>query len=401
MDREKATEQLTAALGAFHGRFKVMYGQVCVRVDKGTYLSTGGNKILADITEDSYELCNINAGDLGEIFRKRPDINAVLFGCSADTVKASEESESIPVALEDLARLTGAELKVIPDTSVASILEGVKDASVCLIKGVGAIAVGSNCRKAAVGAQIVEKACEAEVHGRLIGGTEALDRDLAEKYRKEFVSDYTQRNEEPYVNYVNYDEEEFALRSSLIDHGRELVEHDLSYGSWGNLSVRLNDHEMLITPSSMDYYDIKIEDIVKVDINTLEFGNQRIPSTEVRMHAKAYRELQGCNAIVQTRSNAMSVFAACKAGFVLGTGNLTDLIGDVMVTDYAEPGTDELAEAVVSTLRSTHACIIPHHGAVFYGPSLDVLLAIAEAVELKARNILMFDSGIPEEKEEE
>ena len=399
MDREKAAEQLTAALGTFHGRFKIMYGQACVRADKAAYLSTGGNKILADIAEDSYELCDINAGELGEIFRSRPDINAIVFGCSADTVRASEESDSISVALEDLARLTGSELRVIPDTSAASILEGVKDASVCLIKGVGAIAVGSNCRKAAVGVQIVEKACEAENHGKLIGGTVPIDRDLAERYRKDFISDYTKRNEEPYVNYVNYDEEEFALRSSLIDYGRELVERDLSYGSWGNLSVRLNEHEMLITPSSMDYYDIKIEDIVKVDISTLEYGNQRIPSTEVMMHAKAYRELPGCNAIVQTRSNAMSVFAACRAGFVLGTGDLRDLIGDVRVTEYAEPGTEELAEAVVSTLRITHACIIPHHGAVFYGPSLDVLLAIAEAVEMKARNILMFDSGIPEEKE--
>lgn len=400
MDREKAAEQLSEALNTFHGRFKIMYGQACVRVDKDTYLNTGGNKILADITEDSYELCDINTGDLGEIFRRRPDINAVLFGCSADTVRTSEEANAIPVALEDLARLTGANLKVIPDTSVTSILEGLKDSSVCLIKGVGAIAVGSNCRKAAVGAQIVEKACEAEVHGRLIGGTSPIDSDLAEKYRKDFLSDYTMRNEEPYVNYVNYDEEEFALRSSLIDYGRDLVARDLTYGSWGNLSIRLNENEMLITPSSMDYYDIKIEDIVKVDINTLEYGNQRIPSTEVRMHAKAYRELPGCNAIVHTRSNAMSVFAACKAGFVLGTGDLRDLIGDVLVTDYAEPGSEELAEATVSTLRRTHACIIPHHGAVFYGPSLDVLLAIAEAVELKARNILRFDSGLPEDTEE-
>ena len=397
MDREKAAEQLTNALKGFHGRFKKMYGQVCVRAGKDAYLSTGGNKILAEIDEDSYELCDIKVGELGEIFSKRSDINAILFGCSPDMVRVSEEADSIPVSLEDLARLTGSELRVIPSTSAADILDGVSSASVCLIKGVGGIAIGSNCRKAVVGAQILEKACEAELHGKLIGGTEPIDKELAEAYRKEFVSDYTNRNEEPYVNYVNYDETEFALRSSLIDHGRELVRRDLSYGSWGNLSVRLNDHEMLITPSSMDYFDIKIEDIVKLDINTLEYGKQRVPSTEVKMHAKAYKELPGCNAIIQTRSNAMSVFAACKAGFALGTGDLRDLIGDVRVTGYAVPGSDELAEEVVSTLRSTHACIIPHHGAVFYGPSLEVLLAIAEAVEMKARNILRFDSGIPAE----
>ena len=394
MDKEKAAEQMTNALNGFHGRFKIMYGQLCVRVDSKTYLSTGGNKILADISEDSYELCDINVGDLGAIFRSRSDINAILFGCSADTVKVSEETDILPVALEDLARLTGSGLKVIPDAAASSILSGIKDASVCLIKGTGAIAVGSNCRKAVAGIQIVEKACEAEVHGELIGGTIPLDGTLADKYRKNFETDYTKRNEKPHVDYVNYDEEEFKLRSKLIDHGKDLVRRDLSYGSWGNLSLRLNEDEMLITPSSMDYFDIKIEDIVKVNIHDLKYGKQRIPSTEVRMHAAVYREYPECGAIIQTRSNAISVFAACEAGFALGGGELQDIIGDIKVTDYAKPGSEALAETVVSTFKDTHACIIPHHGAVFYGPSLDVVLAIAEAVEMKARNLLMFETNL-------
>lgn len=385
---------MTKALNGFHGKFKAMYGQLCVRVDKNTFLSTGGNKILAEITEDSYELCDINSGDLGEIFTRRSDINAILFGCTADAVAVSENAEVIPVTLEDLARLTGSELKVIPDASVANILAALKDSSVCLIKGTGAIAVGSNSRKAVAGIQIVEKACEAEVHGKILGGTVPIEKALADGFRKDFLSDYINRNEEPFAEYFKYDEEEFAVRSSLIEHGKDLVKRDLSYGSWGNLSVRLNDDEMLITPSSMDYFDIKIEDIVKVNIHTLDYGNQRVPSTEVRMHAAAYRNFPDCKAIIQTRSNAISVFAACKAGFTLGEGELQELIGDVKVTEYALPGTEELGEAVVSTFSDTHACIIPHHGAVFYGPSLDVVLAIAEAVEMRARNLLSFDSGL-------
>ena len=385
---------MTKALNGFHGKFKAMYGQLCVRVDKNTFLSTGGNKILAEITEDSYELCDINSGELGEIFTRRSDINAILFGCTADAVAVSENADTVPVTLEDLARLTGSELKVIPDASAASILAALKNSSVCLIKGTGAIAVGSNSRKAVAGIQIVEKACEAEVHGKILGGTVPLEKALADEFRKDFLSDYINRNEEPYAEYVKYDEEEFAVRSSLIEHGKDLVKRDLSYGSWGNLSVRLNDDEMLITPSSMDYFDIKIEDIVKVNIHTLEYGNQRIPSTEVRMHAAAYRNLPDCKAVIQTRSNAISVFAACRAGFALGGGELQELIGDVKVTEYALPGTDELGNAVVSTFSDTHACIIPHHGAVFYGPSLDVVLAIAEAVEMRARKLLSFDSGL-------
>ena len=392
--RDQAAIIMTNALKGFHGKFKRMYGQLCVRVDDKTFLSTGGNKILSEITEDSYELCDIKSGDLGEIFTRRSDINAILFGCSTDTVAVSEKADTIPVALEDLARLTGSELKVIPDSSAASILTAISDTSVCLIKSTGVIAVGTNCRKAVAGAQIVEKACEAEVHGELLGGTVPIEKALADGLRKDFISDYINRNEDPNAEYVKYNEAEFAVRGSLVDHGKELVRRDLSYGSWGNLSVRLNDDEMLITPSSMDYFSIRMEDIVKVNIHTLEYGNQRIPSTEVRMHAAVYREYPDCRAIIQTRSNAISVFAACEAGFTLGEGDLQELIGDVKVTDYALPGSEELGETVVSTFKDTHACIIPHHGAVFYGPSLEVVLAVAEAVEMKARNLLSFDSGL-------
>lgn len=394
MDRDKAEELLMNAVKGFHGRFKKMYGQISVRVDKDFYLSTGGNKLLAGIVPEDFELCDITTGDLAYLFRNKPDVNVIIFGCSADTVKASESASSIRVSLEDLARLTGSELVVVADSSPAAIFRGLRDSDVCLIRGVGAIAACSNTKKAVAGIQIVEKACEAEIHGRMIGGVVPLSKSFAESYRKSFLNDYTRRNETPHNGYIGSDEEEFRLRAQLVDFGKDLVRRDLSYGSWGNLSVRLNENEMLITPSSIDYFEITIEDIVKVNIHTLDYGNQRIPSSEYRMHAMAYAELPDCEAIIHTRSNAISVFAACEAGFRLGGGELQDLIGDVRVTGYAEPGSEALAKAVVTTLRQTHACIIPHHGGVFYGPSLDVVFAIAEAVEMKARNILGFDAPV-------
>lgn len=394
MDRDQAALIMSNALNGFHGRFKRMYGQLCMRVDDFFFLSTGGNKILSEISDESFELCDISSGELGEIFRKRSDINAILFGCSADTVKVSEDRDSVQVALEDLAMLTGAELKVIPDVSAANILEALTDASVCLVKGTGVITVGSNCRKAVAGAQIVEKACEAENHGSMLGGTVPIEKALADRFRKDFITDYVNRNEDRNIEYVKYNEDEFALRGSLMDHGKDLVRNDLTYGSWGSLSLRLNDNEMLITPSSMDYFDIRTEDIVRINIHTLDYGNQRIPSTDVKMHAALYRDFPDCGAVIQTCSNAISAFAACRAGFSLGEGGIQDLIGDVLVADCALPGSDELALTVASTMRDTHACVIPNHGAVFYGPSLEVVAAIAEAVEMKARNLLSFDSGL-------
>ena len=391
MDYEQGSQLLTNALKGFHGKFKKMYGQMALRLDDKTYLTTGGNKALSDITEEYYEVCDINTGDLGLIFSRRSDINAIIFGGSHDAVEASESEDDISVSLEDMAMISGPLLKIIPSSNPEDILSALENSGVCLIKGMGAIAACSNMKKAVAAIQIAEKECEARNHGAMIGGTIPLDAAVASNCRLNFINDYTNRNEDESVPFVGYEEEEFSLRNQLIEYGKNLVRKDLSYGSWGNLSVRLNDDEMLITPSSMDYFEIRIEDIVKVNIHTLEYGDQRMPSSEAPMHAMIYRSFKDAGAIIHTHSNGISVFAACEAGFKLKDSSMNELIGDVLLTKAAPAGSEDLASSVCETLSSTHACIIPHHGAVFYGPSLDVVFAIAEAVDMRARNLLNFD----------
>ena len=147
----------------------------------------------------------------------------------------------------------------------------------------------------------------------------------------------------------------------------------------------------------MDYFDIKPEDIVRMNINTLIYGDQRVPSSESLMHAAVYRHIPDCNAVVHTHSNGISVFAACEAGFAAVDPQVKELIGDVMVTAKARPGSPQLASAVAETMAKTHAAVIPHHGAVYTGPSIEVAFAIAEAVELRARNLLGFNDDRAEE----
>ena len=398
MKYEQGTELMLDALRGIHGRFKKLYGQMALRLDEDTYLLTGGNKQMSAIEEESFVVCDINEGGLSEVFRSRSDVNAILFGITQDMVTVSESGDPVRVTLEDLAQLTGPELKVIEDFSPDNILKALEESSVCLVRGMGGIATGSNPKKAVAGIQIMEKACEAEIHGRLIGGTVPLSAELAQRCRDEFIHDYVNRNEEKMVPFVGFEEREFTLRGKLIEMGKSLVKQDLSYGSWGNLSVRLNESEMLITPSSMDYFEIRPEDIVRVNINTLLYAEgQRIPSGESLMHAALYRQDPGCGAVIHTHSNGISVFAACEAGFAARNRSVRNVIGDVKITRAARPGSPELAAAVAGTMLTTHAAVIPHHGAVFTGPSLDMAFKIAQAVEIRARNILGFDTR-PEEE---
>lgn len=391
MTTDEAVQVLLDGLKGFHGRFKKIYGQVALRIDEDTYLMTVGNHQLSAIIEDDLQVCDINSGDLGVIFNARPDINAFIFGCSQDTVTASDELDVLPIALEDMAQIAGDAVKITPDASPKALLNGLAKCDVCLVKGSGAISVGKTVKSAVAAMHILEKSCEAYNHGKMLEGVKPLSSERALALRENYIKNYVETNDAGTVNYIGFDEKSFQMRSDVIDYGKKLIDEDLAYGSGGNLSIKLSDEAMLINPSAMDYYDIAIEDVVEIDLDTLEYGEQRIPSSDAELHACMYRNLPGCGAIIHTHSNACSVFAACEAGFAIPDPNLRKLIGDIKVVPYTPDSKESTLSNLLSTLSTTHAVIMPHHGAIFYGPSMEMAFEIAKNVELIARNLLQFD----------
>lgn len=399
MTKELAIESLLNAMKGFHGQFKKIYGQVALRINEDTYLMSGGNKLLSAIVEDDLVICDINSGDFSAIFGGRSDINAFIFGCSPDTVEVSNQLSYLPTMLEDAAHLAGARIPVADNATPNEILIRLDSSDICLIKGTGAVAVSRTAKGAVSALHILHKECEAYLHGRMLGGGKELDLDLANNIKADYEKRYMPTNDSSkQVDYIGFEEDDFEIRNAVIEAGKNLIRDDLVFGTGGNLSRRLGDDEMLISPSSMDYFDTHVEDIVRVNINDLDYGKQRIPSSDAELHAKMYQFLPGCNAIIHTHSNACSVFAACEAGFAITDPNLHQLIGDVKVVPYTP---DEPRTTMVNTLAvlsDTHAAILPHHGAIFYGPSLEIVHEIAKSVEMIARNLLQYNAKSEDEE---
>ncbi len=393
MNQTKATTILVNGGKAFHDRLATYFGQLIIRLDDESYLATKANLKLSKLKEEDVVRYDIKTGDLGAILKSRSDIDAIAILVSEYVVKYNPDAKAMRPMLDDLAQIIGPNIPIVDSASSATILKAVQDRGGCLVRGVCALGIGRNMAEAIAAAQIIEKACATELLVGKIGEAKYLPTDIAADLRSEYLNSYAIANTEDFVNYIGHNDEEFKKRNLLIECGKRICKDDLVQGCWGNLSVRLNDDEMLITPSGMDYFDIKIEDIVKVNLNTLEYGEQRKPSTECKLHADMYRNLSDCEAILHTHSSACSVFAAANAGFRTTDPALKELIGDVLVADYAPSGSDELASNVVEVMNNTHAAVLPNHGTIFYGPSLDVVRAIANAVEAKAANMLGFNKS--------
>ena len=398
MDINTAKEALLKRSNAFRERYFTAYGQLVLRVNEETYISSRENLRLSKLTEKDFDLFDINTGDIGRIFSSRDDINAIVFICTEAAVHFSKENQIMRPALDDLAQIIGPDVTVCPDGTARTLLKALRNRRGCFIQGSGIIAVGDTIEEAIAGARILEKSAEAEIYSGKLNGLQYLDPTTAQELHKYYDGSYSKVNQKEKVDFISSGAEEFQLRNRIIDCGKDMSRSELVQGSWGNISLRLNPDTMLITPSGMDYFSIRTEDIVRMNIHDLKYGIQRKPSSEYRLHAALYRRYPECNAIIHTHSNGISAFAAAHAGFRISEPPMDQLIGDMHCSEYRTPGTDELCDSIMEAIEGSHACIIANHGAIFYGNDLDVTLAIANAVESRACNLLGFGQRAEEEK---
>lgn len=398
MDINTAKEALLKRSNAFQERYFTAYGQLVLRVNEETYISSRENLRLSKLTEKDFDLFDINTGDIGRIFSSRNDINAIVFICTEAAVRFSKENQVMRPALDDLAQIIGPDVTVCPDGTARTLLKALRNRRGCFIQGSGIIAVGDTIEESIAGARILEKSAEAEIYSGKLNGLQYLDPTTAQELHKYYDGSYSKVNQKEKVDFISSGAEEFQLRNRIIDCGKDMSRSELVQGSWGNISLRLNPDTMLITPSGMDYFSIRTEDIVRMNIHDLKYGMQRKPSSEYRLHAALYRRYPECNAIIHTHSNGISAFAAAHAGFRISEPPMDQLIGDMHCSEYRTPGTDELCDSIMEAIEGSHACIIANHGAIFYGNDLDVTLAIANAVESRACNLLGFGQRSEEEE---
>ena len=145
-------------------------------------------------------------------------------------------------------------------------------------------------------------------------------------------------------------EMEENIRQALVEYGKKLVERGLVQGTWGNISIRLDDKNMLVTPSGLDYERLTPGDMVKVDIQTLAHEGENKPTSEKELHAEIYRNRHDVGAIIHTHSKYACVFAAAKCNMPI-LPEYRDVFGEELkVGEYALSGSKALAKNTAAAL---------------------------------------------------
>ncbi len=181
-------------------------------------------------------------------------------------------------------------------------------------------------------------------------------------------------------------------RRQLAATGRLAFERRLTFGSGGNISCRLDERTMLITPSGTCKGMLAPEQMIRVDIETGEHSGGR-PSMETPFHSGIYRSRPEVGAIIHCHP------LSCTALAVLGRRLRTALtpeglmvLGDfVPIVAYGTPGSDDLADKLVRQLGVSRACLMQSHGALAVGRDLQDAFNRMETMEYMASLQLMVE----------
>ena len=177
-------------------------------------------------------------------------------------------------------------------------------------------------------------------------------------------------------------------RQAIIEAGKKLDRYQLISLSGGNLSLRVSDNEILVTPSGMIYEEMIPEDILLVD----KIGNVvegfRKPSVDTVAICYIFDKLPHEKAVIHTHQPY-----ATGLGLVLDRidCDLTTLAnttkGHVNVAPYSSAASVDMGLAVVEHIGSSLAVILKNHGVVTIGKNLTEALYAAVYLEESAKTL--------------
>jgi L-fuculose-phosphate aldolase len=181
-------------------------------------------------------------------------------------------------------------------------------------------------------------------------------------------------------------EEEAEGRRAIVRVCRRMYERGFIAGTDGNVSLRLADGRLLITPSGVHKGDLVEADLVVVDGEGRLLEGDRRPSSEILMHLLCYQVRADVHAVVH--AHPVHAVALAMAGVSLANCILPESclsLGFILTAPYTTPGTEEVPRALRDLVAKANAVLLDRHGSLTVGPTLTVAYNRLESVEHTAR----------------
>lgn len=192
-------------------------------------------------------------------------------------------------------------------------------------------------------------------------------------------------------------------RQLIVDTCKYLQSINFFIGTWGNVSLRLNNH-ILLTPSRIEYALMKPEDVVLINLDGSKVEGRHNPTSEKEVHRQIYCVRDDVNAIIHVHTTyAMAVSTLSIKEVPCIVEEMSQLLGgSIPLTEDYIPAAQhaELGSNAAKCIKDRNGVLLRNHGSVCCGQNIDEAVLVAKVVE-KACEIFLSTHGsyrpIPDE----
>lgn len=188
--------------------------------------------------------------------------------------------------------------------------------------------------------------------------------------------------------YVNEDK----LRQQICEVGQKLYDKGFVAANDGNISVKISDNEILVTPTGVSKGGMKPEEMVKMSLDGQIIESNGRPSSEVKMHIQVYLINPSVNAVVHAHPPIATAFAVARKPMekpIIAEAVVN--LGVVPVADFALPGTTDVPDSIKPYVKDYNAVLLANHGLLTWGVDLKEAFFRMESVEHYGKVLLYVD----------
>jgi len=160
-------------------------------------------------------------------------------------------------------------------------------------------------------------------------------------------------------------------KEEVIKAGIKLDRYGLIALSGGNVSCKVDEDRILVTPSGMIYEDLVAEDIILMDLYGKIIEGNRKASVDTKALLYIYNNMPEVKAVIHTHQPYATALGLVQDEFKCNLTTLANATkGSVNVCPFSSAASEQMGIEAVENLKGKLAVILKHHGVIAVGDSL-------------------------------
>lgn len=180
------------------------------------------------------------------------------------------------------------------------------------------------------------------------------------------------------------------LKQSICEIGDRLYQRGFAAANDGNITVRLNENEVLCTPTMHCKGLLKPDDICLIDMQGNQLAGRKPRSSEALLHLEIMKARADVESVVHCHPPHATAFAVAREPIPQAVlPEVEFFLGEVPIARYETPGGKKFAETILPFVQQTCVIVLANHGTVSYGDSLELAYWRTEILDSYCRILIL------------